>query len=185
MKGEDLYKKILIVAGMIMLCIAIIYFCTYDKSKADINKIKTEKELENVIYSNEKNVFDDDIIANLIIEKIGLRAPVKLGSSSEILKQYIGHIENTPMYDGNIGLAAHNRGYEYSYFARLNELEEGDKIIYKTEYGERSYIVDNRKIILETDWSLFEDTKENKLTMITCITNKPNQRLCVQATEIK
>ena len=36
----------------------------------------------------------------------------------------------------------------------------------------------------ETDWSLLENTEENKITMITCIPNRREQRLCVQATEI-
>ena len=45
--------------------------------------------------------------------------------------------------------------------------------------------MDNIQAIYETDWSLLEPTEENKLTLITCITNKRPQRLCVQATEIK
>lgn len=79
----------------------------------------------------------------------------------------------------------HNRGNEYSYFARLNELDKGDIITYKTKFYTRQYKVDNIQVIYETDWSLLESTEENKLTMITCISNKRNQRLCVQATEIK
>ena len=104
------------------------------------------------------------------MKKYGLKAEVKEGSSNEILNEYIGHIENTSTYDGNVGLAGHNRGNKNSYFARLNELENGDIITYKT--------------ILETDWNLLKETDQNKLTLITCIANKKLQRLCVQATEI-
>ena len=60
-------------------------------------------------------------------------------------------------------------------------MEPGDEIIYKSRYGERKYTVNLKKEIIETDWSLLEGTKENKLTLITCIRNKTNQRLCVQA----
>ena len=91
--------------------------------------------------------------------------------------------EETAKYDGNIGLAAHNRGNEYSYFARINELVPGDEIIYQTKFGERKYIVNTLTEILETDWSLLEQDQTNKLTLITCIKNKVNQRLCVQAVE--
>ena len=70
-----------------------------------------------------------------------------------------------------------------SYFARINELEPGDEIIYTTKYGERKYIVDTKKEILETDWSNLEGTSDNRLTLITCIKNKVNQRLCVQAVQ--
>ena len=99
--------------------------------------------------------------------------------------KYIGHMPETAKYEGNIGLAAHNRGTEFSYFARLNELEKGDKIIYKTKFYERTYIVTKKKVIYDTDWSYLQTTKDNRMTMITCIANKPNQRLCVQAVEEK
>ena len=126
----------------------------------------------------------DDVIGILTIEKIGLKATVKEGTSNQILKEYIGHIEETSTYDGNIGLAAHNRGNKYSYFARINELEKGDVLTYETKFYKRQYKVDNIQVIFETDWSLLQNTEENKITMITCITNKRNQRLCVQASEI-
>ena len=56
-------------------------------------------------------------------------------------------------------------------------------IVYTTKYGERKYIVDTKKEILETDWSNLEGTSDNRLTLITCIKNKVNQRLCVQAVQ--
>lgn len=86
---------------------------------------------------------------------------------------------------GILDQLGHNRGNQYSYFARLNELEKGDIVTYKTKFYTRDYIVDNIQVIYETDWSLLKSTEENKLTMITCISNRRNQRLCVQATEIK
>ena len=118
------------------------------------------------------------------MKKYGLKAEVKEGSSNEILNEYIGHIENTSTYDGNVGLAGHNRGNKNSYFARLNELENGDIITYQTNFFTRKYKVDNIQTILETDWNLLKETDQNKLTLITCIANKKLQRLCVQATEI-
>ena len=45
------------------------------------------------------------------------------------------------------------------------------------------YIVQDKKEILETDWSMLKQTKDNRLTLITCIKNKVNQRLCVQAVQ--
>lgn len=112
-----------------------------------------------------------------------MQGEIKEGSSPQVLQEYIGHIEDTAVYDGNVGLAAHNRGNSPSYFARINELEIGDEIIYQNKYGERKYKVNQKKDILETDWSMLQETKENKLTLITCIKNRVNQRLCVQAVE--
>lgn len=111
-------------------------------------------------------------------------ASVKEGSSNEILKEYIGHISETAKYDGNIGLAAHNRLNKYSYFARINELEKGDILVYKTKFFTRKYKVNKKAVIYETDWKLLEDDGTNKLTLVTCVANKRNQRLCIQATEI-
>lgn len=179
-----MYKKLVILAVALTIIVAIMYFCTYDKKTVTPEEVSTDKELTNVVYDEEKDISSKDILATLIIEKIGLKASIKNGSTSDILKEYIGHIENTPIYNGNICLAAHNRGNKYSYFARINELEEGDDVTYKTKYGEKKYKINKKEVILETDWQLLEDTKENKITMITCIKNKPNQRLCVQATEI-
>lgn len=153
----------------------------------DENQMIQDKSFENAQTINEKeqdeNTQQDEILGKLIINKISLNGEVKEGCSSEILEEYIGHIEETSKFDGNVGLAAHNRGNKYSYFARINELDNGDEIIYQTKYGTKKYIVTNKKEILETDWSMLKNTKENKLTLITCIRNKVNQRMCVQAIE--
>ena len=151
---------------------------------ADVNSIKTDSKFEDVTYDKVEDIWDDSVLGILTIEKIGLNVTVKEGSTNDVLKDYIGHIETTASYDGNIGLAGHNRGYGDSFFARLNELEVGDIVKYKTKFYERTYKVDNIQAIFETDWSLLQNTKENKITMITCIPNRREQRLCVQATEV-
>ncbi len=153
----------------------------------DENQMMQDESFEKTQTINEKeqdeNTQQDEILGKLIINKISLNGEVKEGCSSEILEEYIGHIEETSKFDGNVGLAAHNRGNKYSYFSRINELDNGDEIIYQTKYGTKKYIVTNKKEILETDWSMLKNTKENKLTLITCIRNKVNQRMCVQAIE--
>lgn len=176
-------KKLFVLFVVLILAILLVALFIYDKKAL-------EEEKQNVVIANSENITDenesyetDDILGELKIEKIGLNGQIKEGSSNEILKEYIGHIEETSKYDGNVGLAAHNRGNTYSYFRRINELEVGDKIIYKSRYGERVYIVNTKKEILETDWSMLEQTKENRITLITCIKNRVNQRLCVQAIE--
>ena len=165
-----------------------IFFISSEKEYelTNIEEIVTDENYIDVVYKETEEleeIVDDNILGILIIDKIGLKAKVKEGSTTEILKQYIGHMPETSKYEGNIGLAAHNRGTAYAYFARLNELEKGDKIIYKTKFYERTYIVTKKKVIYDTDWSLLQNTKDNRITMITCIANKPNQRLCVQAIE--
>ncbi|MBQ2916867.1 MAG: class D sortase [Clostridia bacterium] len=119
------------------------------------------------------------------IPKIDLVAPISEGTSQEVMLEFVGHFENTSKWKGNVGLAAHNRGYPINYFSKLKELEVGDKIVYKTELGTKAYSVKIIKIIKDTDWSYLQSTKENRITLITCVENKPSQRLCIQGIEIK
>lgn len=181
-------KRIIIgcVIVVFLLTASIICFwINYSNDKlVDLEDIKTDDKFENIIYNNVEDIWDDSVLGILTIEKIGLSATVKEGTTNEILLNYIGHITQTSTYDGNIGLAGHNRGCKNSYFARINELKYGDIINYKTKFYERNYKVDNIKVIEETDWSLLKNTEENKLTLITCIARKKKQRLCVQATEM-
>ena len=106
------------------------------------------------------------------------------GTESEILRRAVGHFKSSSTWNGNVALAAHNRGYKYNYFAKIKELELGDIITYLTEYGEKQYEVVSNKIIEETDWSYLQNTKENKLTLITCEVNKREYRRCIQAKQI-
>lgn len=178
--------KIICVIIIILLLAGTSIFLINNKNKelASVQDIQTDDEFENVTYDKAEDIWDDSVLGIITIDKIGLNATVKEGTSSETLLNYIGHIEETATYDGNIGLAGHNRGCENSYFARINELEDGDIIKYKTKFFNRTYVVDNIQVIYETDWTLLESTEENKLSLITCIASKRNQRLCVQATEM-
>jgi len=184
-------KKKITICSIIIIFIIIVgifiisHYSNYDKVLVDANTIITDSEFENITYNEIGDILNTDVLGILTIEKIGLSATVKEGSSSKVLREYVGHIESTSSYDGNIGLAGHNRGNKYSYFARINELEAGDIITYKTRFYTRNYKVNNIQVIYENDWSLLQETEENKISLVTCIANKRNQRLVVQATEEK
>ena len=182
---RKILKYILGVVICAILLLSIVYmFSEHEYDLVEIEEVQTDENFINIKYEKEEQI-EENILGTLIIEKIDLKAPVKEGSTQEILKEYIGHMPETSKYDGNVGLAAHNRGNEYSYFARINELSKGDKIIYKTKFYERIYIVTSKVVIYDTDWSYLQATNDNRITMITCIKDKPNQRLCVQAIEAK
>lgn len=143
------------------------------------NGILPEKQETNLEY-------DDNSTGTIEIPKIGLIAPIKEGTDLETLAQYVGHFSNSSVWDGNVALAAHNRGTSIKhYFDRINELVNGDTIIYKTKLGERSYKVISSKEIENTDWSVTESNanENNTITLITCIRNQPEKRLCVIAEE--
>ena len=125
-----------------------------------------------------------DILGYLTIDSIGVKKyPVKDGADLETIQTAIGHFAETPLWDGNVGFCAHNRDYKYD-FRNLKNIEEGDKVVYETRFGTRSYVVSEIKAIEETDWDdLLEVDDVNKVTMITCIEDQPTKRLMVQATQ--
>ena len=119
------------------------------------------------------------------IPKIGLIAPIKDGTNQEVLNEFVGHFEETEKQKGNVGLAAHNRGYPVNYFEKINLLEIGDEIYYLYKGIEIKYVVSFKEIIEETNWNYLNNTENNRITLITCIENQPKYRLCVQAEEMK
>ena len=165
----------------------LIYFINEDNKNTNVDDIKDI--VDNVYLAteddNEISKYDENVIGKLKIPKLGLEADISEGTELEVLGKYIGHFKSTPLWNGNVSLAAHNRNSNGAhYFEGIHLLEDGDEIIYDTNMGERRYKVFNKKEISETDWSLTQNTKENILTMITCISGYPEKRLCVQAKEI-
>lgn len=82
------------------------------------------------------------------------------------------------LHIGNICLAAHNTS---NFWENLYTLENNDIITYTNVLGTKDYRVFNIKQIDETDLSCLQNTENNILTLITCVKNVPNKRLCVQA----
>lgn len=121
----------------------------------------------------------------LEIPSINLKAPIREGTTKEIMDKFIGHFEESKKWAGNVCLAAHNRGYENNYFAEAKQLKEEDKIIYHYEGSNKKYKIQKNDIIKATDLTCLEDTEENTITLITCVENEPDYRRCVKAIEIK
>ena len=148
---------------------------TEDKNVENQNNPKTN----NLETKEEKKKW------KIMIPEISLEAEISEGTSKEIMDKFVGHFEETTKISGNVGLAAHNRGYAVNYFANIKQLKENDKIIYQYNGEQKTYSVIENKIIKDTDWSLLENTKDNRITLITCVENEPEYRRCVQAKETK
>lgn len=147
---------------------------------------KTEEKTENKNNLPQNNTEQGQKIKEnwkVIIPKISLEAEICEGTSNEVMNEYVGHFEETSTKSGNIGLAAHNRGYVVNYFQNIKKLREGDEIIYKYYDFEKTYIVSRNIIITDEDWSYLQQTEENAITLITCVENEPYYRRCVQAIE--
>ncbi len=149
-----------------------------------IVEISKDKQINKFFNSDNENKYSK-YDWRIIISKINLNAPILEGTSKETLRKGVGHFEKTSSWNGNVCLAAHNRGYKYNYFQELKKLEIGDRILYQKQEESREYKVCYKEKIMETDLSKIEETKENRITLITCVENMPEYRLCIQAEEIK
>ena len=173
---------------------------TIYKSIIQNNKIdtSTNKQIEkNVSSQEESKTIDTSQITqrNIIkenknikwriqIPKIDLDVHIMEGTTSDVLLKAVGHFKETSKWRGNIGLAAHNRGYQCNFFAKIKNLSMDDEIIYTTTNGKKVYKVQTNKVIEDTDWSYLKETSDNRITLITCEENRENYRRCVQAIEI-
>lgn len=193
-------KRIVILATTIILLIAMLIGSIFIV-KNEIEKNKKKQQIENVIevYTEEKvqerleadenkvsedlilQIDEEKVIGVIKIDKIDFEGLVYEGTSLDTLAKGVGHFESTSFFDGNVGLAAHNSD---KYWAKLHTLEVGDEITYVSFIGTRNYKVSSIEKISETDWSKLSNTNSNILTLITCVKDKPAQRLCVQAVEV-
>lgn len=138
-----------------------------------------------VQYTSKSEVLrKDGSIGTLKISEIGLNVKVYDGTTSNSMKKGVGHFSETSYWNGNIGLAGHNRGVNDN-FGKLKKLSKGDVITYKTELGTRKYEVFYVGQIGVTDLSRLNPSNENIITLITCVENQPLLRLCVQAKELR
>lgn len=182
-----------IVSLMIGIVLNLILIQFQENQKKEVNSTFIHKTSQvTPITQNKEKEERKEIIENqyqengwrIFISKINLDAPILEGTSQEVLRRGVGHFSSTSKWDGNVALAAHNRGYKYNFFQEIKRLELGDTILYQTEQGTRTYEVTWKKSIKETDISCLKDTKENQLTLITCLENMPEYRICIQAKEI-
>lgn len=125
----------------------------------------------------------DGSIGTVSISRVGLKAKVYEGATTESMAKGAGHFESTGCWSGNVGLFGHNRG-NHAYFSALKDVKVGDIVTYETNQGTKTYEVKFVGSISYTDHSYINEMGDNRITLTTCIANQPSLRLCVQAVEI-
>ena len=129
-----------------------------------------------------KLYYKNGSLGRLDIPALDLSVRIYQGTDSKTLAKGIGHFEDTSIWEGNVCLAAHNRGAN-SYFGQIHTLNIGDKVTLTTKLGTRTYHVTDVSKVSETDRSGLADSGENMLTLYTCVRNQRDQRWCVTAVE--
>jgi sortase A len=109
--------------------------------------------------------YNNGSLGSLQIPAIDLNERIYQETDSATLKKGIGHFSETSIWDGNVALAAHNRGAN-SYFSEIHTLNTGDEIKLTTMLGTRIYKVVSISKVSETDDSSLAATTENCITMV-------------------
>lgn len=193
-KFSSIYINILSFFISIVIFIFIqIFFSNYDtflyksslKAGFEVENViqETKEQVNNTNETVKEKITEDVNTWCLEIPKINLKANISEGTTKEVMEDYIGHFEETTKENGNVGLAAHNRGYKNNYFQKIKQLKEGDSIFYTYKGETKEYLVTKHVIIKDTDWTYLEDTEKNTITLITCVENEPEYRRCIQGEE--
>ena len=127
--------------------------------------------------------YKDGSLGTLEIPAIGLTVDIFEGTDAATLKRGAGHFEDTSIWDGNVGFAAHNRGAN-SYFGKIHTLELGDRITLTTRLGTRTYEVTSVSKVSETDRSALAASQSTVITLYTCVRDERDFRWCVTGAEI-
>ena len=141
-------------------------------SKISID-IKADKEDIKPIEISDKGVIKNypnygTKYADIQIPKIDVDLPVYFGDTLEILKKCVGHSSGSyfPGEGGSIVYMGHN---SKNIFRRFSELQIGNEITVKTNYGEYKYKIYDMQLIKETDIDKLPIQKEKEILMIyTC-----------------
>ena len=125
----------------------------------------------------------DGSIGTLKIPSLNINMKVWEGETRDSMAKGLGHYSSTSGWDGNVGICGHNRGAKYN-IGSIRNLEIGDTITYSTVYGTRTYAVILVRTISDSDWSYLQATADNRITITTCLADRPSKRVCVQAVEV-
>lgn len=105
-------------------------------------------------------------IGILTIPKLNRSLPIYEGTTSDILKQGVGHIEKTvlPGEQNNSVLSGHRD----TVFRGLGEVGVNDELIVETEYGQFLYKIKKVRIVEQFDCTVIVPKPKSTLTLTTC-----------------
>jgi sortase A len=105
----------------------------------------------------------------VVIERIGVDAPIVYGDDWEALKKGVGHHPGSanPGTRGNMVLSGHDDVFG-EVFRFLPKLEEGDLVVVHSQDRAFEYTVVGKRVVEPTEVSVMAPTNEPTLTLITC-----------------
>lgn len=159
----------LIVLGIaLLLYVGSEYATTYFEQRRLAQEWQTQQQrLEaQFVAPNSEPAIVDDGLTRLSIPKINLDAIVVDGTTYKKLKLGPGRMLDTalPGAVGNSVITAHRD----TFFRHIYELKKGDEIVVQRSGKKFRYEVTGKKIVEPTDLSVTKQSKDKRLTLITC-----------------
>lgn len=127
-----------------------------------------------------------DVIGEIDVPRLKLKAVVVQGDSEDQLRRSVGHLPETalPGEAGNVALAAHRDGL----FRPLRNVRPGDAIFLQTRNRKFEYKVEWTAVVAPNATRVIEPTSESALTLVTCFpfyyVGAAPKRFIVRAREI-
>ena len=158
----------ILVGVALLLYVGSEYATTYFEQRrlARAWQLQQQRMEEQLAPSTAKPAIVDDGLTRLSIPKINLDAIVVDGTSYKKLKLGPGRMLDTalPGTVGNSVITAHRD----TFFRHIYELKKGDEIVVQRNGKKFRYEVTGKKIVEPTDLSVTKQSKDKRLTLITC-----------------
>ena len=107
-----------------------------------------------------------DVIGEIQIPRLGVKAVIVQGDAPELLDRAVGHIPQTalPGEWGNVALAGHRDRL----FRPIRQVHQGDTILLETAIGSFTYQVESTFVVPSSEVGVLRSSSTNELTLITC-----------------
>lgn len=146
---------------------------------------------ERKVYNSVLDITGTGIMGYIKIPKINVELPIYHGTSAEVLKAGVGHVEGTSFPTEGKGvhsaISGHTGMPSSKMFTNISKLKVGDKFIIHTLDHTLTYEVDKITTVLPSDMDgLRIDKGKNYCTLITCTPYGVNtHRLLVRGHKVK
>lgn len=113
-----------------------------------------------------KNVVPDDVIGEIRIPRLSMKAVVVEGDSPRILRRAVGHVPTTPLPGdyGNVALAGHRD----TFFRPLRNIRLGDEVTFEAPGEILRYEVTSTQVVSPDEITVLAPSAGKELTLITC-----------------
>lgn len=107
-----------------------------------------------------------DKVGTITLESLDLSWPIFEGTQEAQLSEGVGH------YIGSVlpGVIDNSilSGHQSTVFARLGELEKGDRVLIETDAGIFVYVITRFEVVDRNDQTVIQPSEEATLTLTTC-----------------